>query len=117
MIKKLTFWAILMAAVFALFVPLVGVAQDNGATVYDGVFCIIGSQDSGLPDLLISYESIVVIGPGGHSVVTCHFRVPEGWYDGPAIQHRGFECSVYDRGTYNSVAITNRNRVTLVCRI
>lgn len=94
-------------------------AYADGATVAKKFGCGITPAHSGLSSHLFTTESHEVDTPSGNTSLICHFDVPEALQGEvtKAMQQSGFPCDTFAGSTYDTKAVTNKNRVLLVCQL
>jgi hypothetical protein len=110
----------IISAIAAVFSLGMGSAYADGATVTKEFGCVIISADSGLSADVFTTESHTVTTPSGNTNFICHFEVPEalqGEVGKGTIKNQGFGCGTLAGFTTNTKAVTNKNRILLVCSI
>jgi hypothetical protein len=112
--------ALIGAAALSLCFSSAAFADEHlGATVIKEFGCQIAPADSGLSAFLFTTETHIVNTPSGNTTLVCHFDVPEELQDEvqKAMKHEGFGCGTQFGVTFDTFAVTNKNRVLLNCSI
>ncbi len=90
-------------------------AKNSRVTIIRGFDCGINEEDSGIPSLLITYNTWAVTGRNGNTVFHCNFPIPPELRPSHTMIHQGFLCSTQSGLTTKSMTITTKTTVYLTC--